>query len=472
LCNAGAIYTGGSWGEDGIIAALEIRGGLSHVSADGGNPTPVTSLDPQRQENTHRLPQILPGGKAVLFTTNTAPTGLEEANIEVMSLADHRRKTLYRGGSFGRYVPSGHLIFVRSGAVFAVPFDLDSLEVRGTPVEVLDQVNYVGTYGFAALDFSGTPSGPGMAVLQSGAGEAGTPTVQWLDSSGKLQPLVAKRGFYSFPRVAPDGERVALVINSDLYVYDPPRETMTRLTFSAAVTSPLWTPDSRYIVFYNLEGLESVRSDGASKPQPFTQPVVLHTQYPTSFTPDGKRLLLTEFNSETSFDISILPVEIEGTGLRAGRPEVFQNSRSNERDGAFSPDGRWIAYSSDESGVSQIYVRAYPDRGVRKQVSGAGGYNPLWSPLGNELWFRSSENRLMVAKYSVKGGEFIADKPNPRFDLRVATQGSGRTYDLSPDGKRVVALMPVGSQGQGADNHVTFLLNFFDELRRRAPTDK
>src|SRR6202521_890861 len=186
LCNAFSFY-GGSWGEDGnIVAARSSTGTLSRIPSSGGTPTPVTEL--AQGENTHRWPQILPGGKAVLFTAHSRTTVFDGANIEVMSLGDHRRRTLVRGGTFGRYLPSGHLIYVNRGTLFAVPFDLDALSVRGTPTPVLEQVAYNAFQGSAQLDFSRT----GTLLYQSGGTEgAGLLTVQWLDGAGKTQPLLA-----------------------------------------------------------------------------------------------------------------------------------------------------------------------------------------------------------------------------------------------------------------------------------------
>ena len=230
LCNA-PNGRGGSWGEDGnIIAALSTTGGLSRIPSAGGPPTPVTDL--QNGEITHRWPQILPGGKAVLFTASTTTAAFDAANIEVMSLADHRRKTLVRGGTFGRYLPSGHLVYVNRGTLFAVPFDVDRLEVHGTPAPVLDQVGYNAAQGSAQLDFSQT----GTLIYRSGGAGGGLLTVAWLDGAGKAQPLLAKPGNYGRPSLSPDGQRLALEVTegsgTDIWVYDWQRDTMTRLTFT------------------------------------------------------------------------------------------------------------------------------------------------------------------------------------------------------------------------------------------------
>jgi Tol biopolymer transport system component len=468
LCNA-PVGRGGSWGEDGnIIAALTNAGGLSRTPSAGGPPTPVTDL--QNGEATHRWPQILPGGKAVLFTTGATAAAFDGANIEVMSLADHRRKTLVRGGTFGRYLPSGHLVYVNRGTLFAVPFDVDRLEVHGTPAAVLDQVGYNVAQGSAQLDFSQT----GTLIYCSGGAGGGLLTIAWLDSAGKAQPLLAKPGGYARLSMSPDGQRLAMEVSegsgADIWVYDWQRDTMTRLTFTGTVQGPFWSPDGRYIAFRAVgEGMSVIRSDGAGKPQPLTQSK--NVQVPWSFTPDGKRLAFLEQDSKTSFDLWTVPLESDSAGVRAGKPEVFLQTPADERTPSFSPDGRWLAYYSDESGTFQVYVRAFPDKGGKWQISNSGGWLPMWSRNGHELFFEALDNHIMVTAYTEKGDSFVADKPRLWSEKQIGGAIGVKNVDLAPDGKRIVALMPVETaEAQKAQNHVIFLENFFDELRRRTAT--
>jgi Tol biopolymer transport system component/predicted Ser/Thr protein kinase len=463
LCPASATFTGGSWGEDGnIIAALVPAGPLSRIPAGGGAPTPVTEL--AHGEATHRWPQILPGGKAVLFTAHTMiGGGFEGANIEVTSLQDGRRKTLQRGATYGRYLSSGHLIYVNRGTLFAVPFSLDTLAVRGTPAPVLDQLAYSTQFGSADLDVSRN----GTLVYRSGEGAA-TVSVQWLDGAGKTQLLGVKLSPIFYLRFSPDGQRLALS-GGDLWVYDPQRDSMTRLTFDGkTVDYPVWSPDGRCILFHSPEGMFWTRADGAGKPQRLTQSQ--EAQYPGSFTADGSRLAFSQSANATASDLWTMPVESDGAGLRAGKPEVFLQTPFNEAYGRFSPDGRWLAYASDESGTFQIYVRAFPDKGGKWQVSNSSGLFPVWSRNGRDLFFRTLDNQIMVAAYSVKGDSFAPDKPRAWSEKRLANLGFAGNYDLAPDGKRVAALLPAEGPGeQQAQNHVIFLQNFFDEVRRRAP---
>jgi len=469
LCNA-SNGKGGSWGEDGnIIAALSTGGGLSRIPSAGGPPTPVTDL--QNAEATHRWPQILPGGQAVLFTTSPTVSAFDGANIEVMSLADHHRKTLVRGGTFGRYLPSGHLVYVDRGTLFAVPFDLERLEIHGTPAPMLDQVSYKSAIGSAQLDFSQV----GTLIYRSDGAGGGLLTVAWLDDTGKTQPLLAKPGNYQRPCISPDGQRLALEVTegpgTDIWLYEWQRDTMTRLTFTGNANAPVWSPDGQYIVFQVLgEGMSVTRSDGSGKPQPLTQSK--NIQIPWSFTPDGKRLAFYEQDSKTFFDLWAVPLVSESAGLRAGKPEIFLQTPADERTPSFSPDGRWLAYVSDESGTFQVYVRAFPDKGGKWQISNNGGWLPMWSHNGHELFFEALDNHIMMAAFTVKGDSFVVDKPRVWSEKQIGGLTlTSRNVDLAPDGKRIVALMPVETaEAQKAQNHVIFLENFFDEVRRRTAT--
>jgi Tol biopolymer transport system component/predicted Ser/Thr protein kinase len=463
---------GGSWGEDGnIIANLTAPfGGLSRIPSSGGVPAPVTQL--AQGESGHRWPQMLPGGNAVLFTANASQGNYNAANIEVISLADRRRKTLVRGGTFGRYSPSGHLLYMNRGTLFAVPFDLEKLEVRGTAVPVLEQVDYSTLNGSAQLDLSRS----GTFLYRGGEG-GGLLTVQWLDGAGKTEPLLAKPGVYGHPSLSPDGKRLALTVTeglgTDIWVYQWQRDAMTRLTFTGNAGYPWWTPDGRYIVFRSVEGMSWTRADGAGQPQPLTQSK--NYQFPWSFSSDGKRLAFIERGAASGLDLWTVPLESDSAGLRAGKPEAFLETPADERYDSFSPDGRWIAYSSDESGAPEIYVRAFPNRGGKWQISNSGGAYPMWSRNGRELFFETVDNRIMVAAYTVQGDSFVAGKPRlwSAKKLVAGRVNSIKNVDLAPDGKRFAVLLPADTpESRRTLNHVIFLENFFDELRRRVPVGK
>jgi serine/threonine-protein kinase len=365
-------------------------------------------------------------------------------------------------------LPSGHLVYINQGALFAVPFDVDRLEVHGTSARVLDQVNYAAAQGSAQLDFSQA----GTLIYRSGGVGGGLLTVAWLDSAGKTQPLLTKPGTYGVPSLSPDGQRLALGVSegsgTDIWVYDWQRDTMTRLTFTGNAFAPLWSPDGRYIVFRALgEGMSVTRSDGAGKPQQLTQSK--NAQVPWSFMPDGKRLAFFENSSNTN--LWTVPLESDSSGFAAGKPEVFLQSPATEVFPSFSPDGRWIAYSSDESGTFQVYVRAFPDKGGKWQISNGGGTYPMWSRNGNELFFETLDNHIMVTAYAVKGDSFEADKPRMWSEKQLGgSVNNVKNVDLAPDGKRIVALMPADTTEAEKVHNVIFLENFFDEVRRRTAT--
>ena len=471
LCDTGSSYTGADWGEDGnIIISLRPNAPLSRVSSAGGTPVPITQL--HGDERTHRWPQILPGGKAILFTAHNATIGYSDAHIEVVTLKYGHRKAVQRGGMFGRYVAAsdgkGYLTFVNRGTLFAVPFDLDRLETTGLTVPVLQQVSHSDLFGSAKFSFSRN----GTLVYRSSDIDNSSIPIQWLDADGKSQPLLDKPGIFVHPRLSPDGQRLAVRLeersNSGIWIYDLRRDTLSSLAADGTATHPQWTPDGKYIVYGTAQGMFWARADGGVKPQLLTQSK--DAQYPNSFSPNGKRLAFSQLGQQ-GWDIWTVPVERDGSGLKAGTPEVFMQTPAVERDPSFSPDGRWLAYTSDESGTFQVYVRAFPDKGGRWQISGSGGAVPTFARNGKYLFFYdATSDRVMVAGYSANGDAFVAEKPRvwSNQGLGVAINGGvGAQYDVSADGKRIAAAY--GNSTQPGSGHVIFLENFVDELQRRIP---
>ena len=481
LCNWVAAQ-GFSWGEDGYIVAGE-DGVLSRIPSDGGDPVPITKFAPG--EYLHRFPQVLPGSRAVIFTAFTksavrgSDSALGQSNVEVMTLKDGKRKTLHRGGRFGQYLASGHLVYLDGRTLFAVPFDLDRLAVRGTPVPVLEGVG-AGCCGDSKIAFSAAPTGHGTVVYRNSAAQTTRVTIQWLDADGNTQPIVATPGRYGFPSLSPDGKRLAI---SGVSTCDVQRCSMKPLTLDGGL-GPVWTPDGRYIAYMRYSttvlGIFLTRADGAAKPRELLDtgfrlgesqgPTPLPT--PWSFAPYGRRLAFFQYSLASGWDLWTLPLETDGAGLRAREPEVLLQTPSHELQPAFSPDGRWLAYISDEAGNPQVYVRAFPDNGGKWRISNTNGLNPVWSRNGRELFYRTVDGQIMVAPYTVNGDSFSADKPHAWSERRIACEGRLKNFDVPPDGKRIVALMPVeGPEGERSQNHVTMLQNFYDELRRRVPTD-
>jgi Tol biopolymer transport system component len=471
-------FPGASWGEDGIVLGGVLTG-LVRIPSGGGAATPVTEI--RKGETGHGFPQILPGGKGVLFVVYTTNYDVDKATIEVVSLRDHVRKVLLQGGTSPYYLPSGHLVYVNKGTLFAIPFDLDRLETRGMAVPVLDGIAYQSQLGLAHLDFSRSPAGPGALVYRkASSGGLQMSTIQWLDGAGKKEPLLAKPGNYRDPRLSPDGRRLALSVEEggrqDILVYDPERDAMTRLTTDGSYISPIWSPDGQYIVFTSFAGpLFWTRADGGGQPQAITQGNSPQRAY--SFSTDGKRLAYQELSSSgmRSMKIWTLPVTEDGGQFRAGKAELFPQTEVFSLYPAFSPDGRWLAYESGAPGATQpeVYVRAFPapasGQGARWQISNGGGSFPIWSRSGSQLLYRSGD-RIMAVSYTVKGDVFVPDRPRvwvPKLG------GAAVAFDLAPDGKRIAVATPVESAETPKQEHdVVFIENFFDELRRRVPTGK
>jgi DNA-binding winged helix-turn-helix (wHTH) protein/Tol biopolymer transport system component len=469
LC-AAANGQGASWGNEGeIVAALSQVSGLSHVPDTGGVPRPLTKLG--GVETTHRWPQVLPGGKTVLFTASAATVGLDDAAIEVTQLKTGERKSLLHGGYYGRYLPEGHLLYLHQGVLFAVGFDLTRLELLGTPVPVLDDVAGNPARGGGQFDFSGT----GTFVYLAGKTAANSWPIVWLDSSGKMESLVTTPGVYGNPRFSPDGQRLAVTNGGDISIYDIGRATMTRLTFTGNATVPVWTPDGNHIAFRSASNdgttISWIRADGAGEMQRLLVSRVPITPY--SFSPDGSRLAYFDSNSETGQDLWTLPLDLQDPDRpKAQPPELFLRTASNELLPAFSPDGRWVAYRSDESGAVEIYVRPFPGPGGKRQISIGGGIYPIWSSNRRELLYETPDNRIMTVNYSVNGESFLATTPRSWSDKQIFSPGVVNLAQ-APDGKRFAVFpMPAPLAGKNEPVRVTFLLNFSDELRQRIPVKR
>jgi serine/threonine-protein kinase len=468
-----------SWGDDGnIILALSSGGGLSRIPAGGGRPTPVTELNREKGETAHTWPEVLPGSQAVLFTTRFV--GFEDRNIDVFSFKTGERKTVVRGGFQGKYLAGGHLVYMQQDKLFAVPFDLDRLAVTGAPKLVLEDVRVAGLARSASLAVSQT----GTLVYVSWKGELPW-SIFWLDSAGKTQPLHSTPGYYFTPRFSPDGNRLAFGMSTspgggaDIWVKDLERDAPSRLTSLPGMNMwPIWTPDGRNLLFESFGGAAPVmywiRADGSGEPQPLTDGKT--RQLPYSFSPNGNRLVYSEAIGADS-KIWTAPVEGDpnrGTRVRLGKAELFHQTAYSEGAPAFSPDGRWLAYVSNETGTGEVYVRPIPGPGSKWPISTGGGRFPIWSGKSCELFFLSPDRRIMVAGYTVKGDSFAVGKPQVWSQKRLLERPSS-VFDLAPDGKRfAIFLYPDGTaeEEHKPTDSITVLLNFGDELQRLVPAGR
>ena len=479
LCDA-PYGVGAAWGrDDNIIATLSGRShiGLSRVPAAGGTPQAVTRPD-KYGDSTHRWPQILPGGQSVLFMANKTISKYDNSSIQVLSLKTGRVKVVQRDAYFGRYLPGGYLVYIHQGTLFGVRFDLGRLEVSGTPTPLLDDVAADSNTAGGQFDFSLN----GRFVYLGGKSTTATWTQAWLDRAGGTKPLLALPSVYYEPRFSPDGKRLAFSSGTDIETYDWGRETRTRLTFATETVNnwPVWTPDGKHIVF-GSEGankfyLQWIRADGAGEAQVLLESDGLLSPY--SFSPDGKRVAFSERNSGTGSDLWMLPLDTsDPEHPHVGRREEFLRSPFLTQSPSFSPDGRWISYSSTESGRSEIFVQPFRAGGQagsgKWPISTGGGQFPIWSRDGRELFYETLDNRIMVAAFSAKGVSFAAEKPRLWSDTQLLDINGHWNLDLVPDGKRFVVTLRADSAAQARGSvHVTFLLNFFDELRRRIPAPR
>jgi serine/threonine-protein kinase len=469
---------GATWGADGtIVYATNAPGtGLQRVSAAGGDPTMLTTPNRERSEIDHLWPEFLPGGQAVLFTM-TATGGLDNAQIAVLDLATGTSKVVVRGGHHAHYAPTGHLVYGAGGTLRAVAFDLGRLEVVGTPVPVLNQVV---TTGGGAVDVAVAANG--TLVYVPGRGGVGTQrSLVWVDRMGREEPVVAPVRAYTYPRLSPDGTRVALDIRDeeqDIWIWDVARETLTRFTFDPANDQyPVWSPDSRRLLFASARAgvfnLFWQAADGTGAVERLTEGP--NTQYAHTMTPDGSRVIFRE-DGPQQHDLLLLPLQpprrpqLPSQGF--GEPRPLVQTIFSERNAELSPDGRWLAYESNESGREEIYVRPFPDvRGGQWQVSTGGGRLALWSRNGQELFYVSPDGTLMAVRVET-ASPWRSSTParilQGQYFFGIA--GTGRTYDIAPDGKRFL-MIKEGGGTEAAPQNLVVVQNWFEELKRLVPVN-
>jgi len=446
---------GASWDSQGIIAfAPLITGPILQVSDKGGNPQPLTRL--VKGEAVDILPQLLPGRRGLLFYSATTPTALN-ATLTAQSLVTGERRELLqvRGPTSLGYASTGHLVYEQGTNLMAVPFDTQRLVLTGAAVPVIEGVR----------EFQFSFSSTGSLAYVPGSVQARQLKLVWVDRRGTEQAVPAPPHNYVLPRVSPDGKRVAAGIeeaDNQIWLYDLSRDTLTRLTFEGnANVDPLWTPDSKRIVFKGAQNrLFWQPADGSGPAEELTKAELYSNNVPGSFSQDGQ--VLAFMGNNPNFDLYTLP-------LRDGKPQLFLQTPSNQTAPRFSPDSRFIAYASDESGRFEIYVRPYPGPGGKWQISTEGGTEPVWNPKGRELFYRNG-NKMMAVDVTTQG-TFSAGKSKVLFEEPyVPTPRSFPDYDVSPDGQRFL-MLKVSDQSQ-APAQINVVLNWFEELKQKVPTGK
>jgi serine/threonine-protein kinase len=454
---------GYTWGDDNNIVFNDGSDkGLKQVSAAGGPVKTLTTPDATRGEASHRWPHYVPGGKAIVFTIGTNGPW-DQALIALLDLKTGGKRVLVKGGYSGKYVPSGHLVYMRGTTLFAVPFDIARMELRGSEVPVVEGVSALPQVGFGDYDFADS----GLLVYSGGTAQRVDSTLEWADRSGVRKPVGAPPKVYNGVRLSPDGERAAVVIagpdliHSDIWIFDLSRGTLTRLTFEGANTSPAWTPDSRRVAFRSIinekNGISWAPVDGSAKPAPLL--AADSAAYPTSWSPDGRTLLFSQ-QETLSFKTHVRMLPAPGGG-GAAQASDFLRTEFSETGAQFSPDGKWVAYQSDESGQNQIYVRPFPGPGGKVQISTeAGASAPRWSRNGKELFYREAASGQFWVVDVQLGAAFHAGRPQPLFKETGA-------FDIAPDGQRILLVKTPQTAPSGG--RLDAVVNWFEELKRRAP---
>jgi Tol biopolymer transport system component len=464
LSDAGGTVStrGGAWGTNNTILLQSTSGAFLELSASGGTPRRIPA---SVKHPFWRWPELTPGGGAVLFTAGAAGVLFAgSASIAAATIAGTGpEKDLVAGGSAPHLAATGDLIYVRNGTLMAVPFNSRRLELAGSPTPMLEGVRE-STLGAAQYSLSES----GTLVYVPGGLQGNASHLVWVDREGKEQPVAVPPRAYDFPRLSRDGRRIAVAIaetETQVWLYDVARDSLSRATFTGTLNaSPVWSPDGkRFAIMSGRAGSANVyvqSADGGGAAERITTSRFLNG--PNSWSPDGQTIAYIENNTETGLDI--WTVEVDN---RKAQP--FLKTQYNETAPKFSPDGHWLAYTSDESGRWEVYVQPYPGPGGKWQISTEGGTEPLWNPAGHELFFRDG-NRMMAVSVNLQPG-FSADKPVVLFEGPwLATRGTFQHYDVAPDGKRFL-MLKTADQDQGVQR-IVVIQNWLEELKRRMAAGK
>jgi serine/threonine-protein kinase len=444
--------------------------GLSRVSAEGGKPETVTKPDPKQEESSHRLPCWLPDGKAVLFTVMRAYYD-RQPRVAVLRLDTREYRILLENAADAKYVPTGHLVFLRQGTLMAVRFDPVRMEVVGQPVALVKNVMQAFRLGIRGNTGAGQFGVSETGCLLYAAGGV-IPDLKnslvWVDHKGIEQPAMDLQFPFLDPRLSPDGRKIAYGTDGwewQIWVYDLSTGTNSRLTDEGAAEVPIWSPDSKRLLFTWQKSLVTnlfwQPCDGSSPMERLTASDF--NQFPGSWSPDAKKVALVEMHPGTGDDIAVLDVG-------SGRVTPFLNSPFNERYPEISPDGRWLAYTSDESKRYEVYVRPFPGPGTKYPVSSEGGVQPLWARDGRQLFYRW-EDQVWVVDIRTDGA-FATSKPRLLFNHPgYYISGPIRSYDLSFDGQRFL-MMKLEQRTPSPVTEMILVQSWFEELKRLVHTGK
>jgi DNA-binding winged helix-turn-helix (wHTH) protein/Tol biopolymer transport system component len=458
VCDAGSECRGASWtAGNEIVFAAGPATGLSIVSADAGSPKAATQLDFAKGERTHRWPDVLPSGRHVLLTVaHAGSASFDEGEIVVASLDTGERHGVAHHGSCARYVPTGHIVYMRGGSLMAVAFDAARLETRGSAIPVADRVMTQPT-GAGHFTFSNT----GCLLYLTGEAQDVKRRLVWIDRQGSLEPLPLEDQAFEEPRLSPDGARVAFGIrgkSNDIWIHQFASAMLTRVTFDGDNFAPIWTPDGARLTFSsNRNGPCHIFSQDTEGRDVVELVDGDYDLVPGSWSPDGAVLLFTEYNPSTGANVWMC-----APGSKTP-PRALVRSRANDFGPACAPDGRSFAYTSDETGRFEVYLCPFPEFGTKTQVSVAGGAEPVWAPDGR-LCYRNGSSIMAVtidlAKRERVGlPERIADGPF----LPGAVAGLPN-YDVGRDG-RLLAIAQTAAQAQ--PDRLSVIVNWFDDIAAR-----